>query len=69
MSGSRILIVESNPLDLIAALGCRAVDQFKVAFRALVPSLNCPVAELYTTNFSVRLLHNVKQLERKLNVL
>ena len=51
MNLPRILIVESNPPDLIAAQGYRTADQFKPAFDALEPSADCHVAEPYAKNF------------------
>ena len=51
MSGPRILIVEGDPPDLIAAPGYLAADQFKAAFDALEPYKDYHVAEQYATNF------------------
>ena len=59
MSGAKILIVESNPPDLIAAQGYRACDQFKAAFAELEPSVKCRVAEPYATKFQLEKLDDI----------
>jgi GMP synthase (glutamine-hydrolysing) len=59
VSGAKILIVESNPPDLIAAQGYRACDQFKAAFAELEPSVKCRVAEPYATKFQLEKLDDI----------
>ena len=56
MSGPRPLNVESNPPNLIAAQGYRAMEQCMAAFVSLESSTDCRVGKPHAANFGTSLI-------------